>query len=58
MSKLLKRCLRCGVKFKKENLSNRGLCYYCAKERMLLWFDIVWSAKHKKEVKSEEAKTV
>lgn len=39
-------CKKCGGDAGEENLSNRKLCYGCARGAMLKFFDNLWVANH------------
>lgn len=43
-----KLCIDCGLRRKREELSNQGLCYSCARKRLLAWFKQNWVKWHKK----------
>lgn len=39
-------CKDCGGCVGRRNLSNSGLCYECAKKRMVRFFDDFWRKAH------------
>jgi len=39
-------CKSCGRNAGEDNLSNRKLCYSCARGAMLRFFDNLWAANH------------
>lgn len=39
-------CKKCGRNAGKDNLSNKKLCYGCAKAAMLKFFDDMWALGH------------
>lgn len=39
-------CKKCGKNVGEENLSNKKLCYSCAREAILENFNYMWSLKH------------
>ena len=39
-------CKDCGRHVGRKNLSNKGLCYECARKRMVKFFDDFWKKTH------------
>lgn len=39
-------CKKCGRNVGEEKLSNKKLCYDCARESMLRFFDDMWAISH------------
>jgi len=39
-------CKTCGKDVGEDNLSNKKLCYDCAKKRMVGFFDKLWAHNH------------
>lgn len=48
MGNKLKKCKECGWEFNKVDLSRKGLCHECAKERLLEAFDTMWAKSIKR----------